>query len=185
MALLRGFASMSSAPHRRTAALTAVIFGLFSIGWFQWAQAVPAGRLGVWFDAGSAVALAVAIAGVAALIRSPGRELAGDTNRKYGVIVAVEFVAAFGGSALLGATGHADYIPPFVAAVVGLHFPFLAPVLGDPLLVVLGAVVTAIAVVAAVLGLTTDVAPVTVAAGGTAVALIGYSIQTLVRAFRA
>jgi hypothetical protein len=175
---------MRNTPDRRTAALTAVIFGFFSIGWFQWAQAAPAGRLAVWFDAGSVLALAVAIAGVVALIRSPRRELAADANRKYGVIVGIEFAVAFAGSFLLGITGHADYIPVLVAAVVGLHFPFLAPVLGDALLVPLGVVVTAVAVIGAVLGLTTDIAPGTVAAGGSAVALVGYSIQTLVRAFR-
>ncbi|MDQ1646704.1 MAG: hypothetical protein QOJ50_2888 [Cryptosporangiaceae bacterium] len=176
---------MSTAPHRRTAALTAIIFGFFSIGWFQWAQAVPAGRLAVWFDLGSVLALAVAIAGVVALIRSPARDMTKDARRKSGVIVGIEFAAAFAGSVLLRATGHADYVPVLVAAVVGLHFPFFVHILGDPLLVPLGVVVTAIAVTGGVLGLTTHIAPGTVAASGTAVALVTYSIQTLVRAFRA
>lgn len=120
------------------------------------------------------------------MARLAGRDdLAADMNRKYGVIVGIELAAAFAGSFLLGTTGHADYIPVLVAAVVGLHFPFLAPVLGDPLLVPLGVVVTAIAVTGGVLGLTTHIASGAVAAGGTAIALVTYSIQTLVRAFRA
>ncbi|MDQ1655952.1 MAG: hypothetical protein QOD41_1035 [Cryptosporangiaceae bacterium] len=176
---------MSTAPHRRTAALTAIVFGFFSIGWFQWAQAAPTGRLGVAFDLGSVLALAVAITGIAALIRSPARDMTRDARRKSGVIVGIEFAAAFAGSVLLRVTGHADYVPVLVAAVVGLHFPFLAPILHDPLLVPLGVVVTVIAVIGGVLGLTTDIAPGTVAAGGSAVVLVGYSIQTLVRAFRA
>jgi hypothetical protein len=162
-----------------------VILGFFAIGWFQWAQAVPPRGLGTWLDAGSVLAALVAVAGLVVVIRSPRRPDRGaSVGRRYGLIVGVEFAVALAGSVLLGTTGHAAYVPVLVAAVVGLHFPFLAPVLGDRLLVPLGVVVTAIAAAAAVQGLTTGAAPVTLAAGGSALALLAYAVLALVRAWR-
>jgi hypothetical protein len=72
----------------------------------------------------------------------------------------------------LGQAGQGDFIPVWVCAVVGVHFFALARLLEDPLLVPLGALVTAVAVVALVAGLATGVAPSTVTGVGFALAAL-------------
>jgi len=42
--------------------------------------------------------------------------------RAYWLVVALEIVALFGGAAILGTTGHSEYISAWFATVVGAHF---------------------------------------------------------------
>jgi hypothetical protein len=66
-----------------------------------------------------------------------------------------------------------------VCAVVGVHFFPLASLLGDRLLVALGASVTTVAVVALVAGLATGVAPSTVTGIGAGVLLTVFALAAL------
>jgi hypothetical protein len=83
------------------------------------------------------------------------------------------------GAAVLAAAGQSDFIPVWVCAVVGVHFFALARLLEDPLLVPLGALVTAVALVALVAGLATGVAPSTVTGVGAGTLLTGFALAAL------
>ncbi|XVV09366.1 hypothetical protein ACQP2X_31545 [Actinoplanes sp. CA-131856] len=82
---------------------------------------------------------------------------------------------------MLAWVGQSAYTPALVSAVVGLHFFPLVPVLGDPRLRVLGAVVCVVAVVALIAGLATSVAPGLIAGVGTGLALLVHAVLTLGR----
>ena len=104
------------------------------------------------------VAALVAVAGGIQAFRGPastGVLHDRQARRRYGVTVGVEFGLAGVGAAVLAAAGQGDFIPVWVCAVVGVHFFALARLLEDPLLVPLGASVTAVALVALVAGLAT------------------------------
>jgi hypothetical protein len=113
-------------------AFTALFLGFFAAAWFGWAQADS--DLGIWLTIGSILSLAAAVAGAVVGFRSPGDDSAmrsREANRRYGIIVGIEFATAFVGAAVLGATGAAAYIPVWICAVVDIHFFPLAPVLRD------------------------------------------------------
>jgi hypothetical protein len=71
-----------------------------------------------------------------------------DTSKTFGVVVAIEFVLAGVGAALLSARGKRDVIPVWIALVVGLHLFPVAAIIGYPLIHVIGALVTVAAVAA-------------------------------------
>lgn len=177
--------SPTPAARRRDRGLTALILGFFAAGWFGWGGAVPVPGLGLWLTVGNVAALVVAAVGAVVFIRNRSagagpRDRSAD--RRYGIIVGIEFGVAGVGAAILGATGHAEFIPVLVCAVVGIHFFPLAAVLGDRLLVPLGALVTAVAAAALVLEVTTDVAASTVTGLGAGVLLLAYAVLALVQA---
>jgi hypothetical protein len=93
--------------------------------------------------------------------------------------VGIEFGLAGLGAAVLGATGHPRFIPVWVCAVVGVHFFPLAPILRDPSLVPLGALISAVAVAALAVALTTGVAASTVTGIGAGVVLLVFGIVAL------
>ena len=176
---------MSTTDHpaaRPNGLLTALYLGLFATAWFSWGDGTAPEGLSGWLRAGAYAALAVAAAGAASAARhrSAGRAPRDrSADRKYLLIVLAEFAVAVGGAALLNATAYAGYTPAFVGAVVGLHFLPLARLLHDPLLVPLGTATTAIAVTAAIVAATTDVAAGTVAGTGIGALLLAYAILRL------
>lgn len=84
----------------------------------------------------------------------------------------VEFVAAFAGAAILGATDHQDCIAAWIAFVVGVHFFPLATVFGRASMRVAGTAICLVAIPAFVVGATTDTAPATVAGTGVGLVLL-------------
>ncbi|MGH3423861.1 MAG: hypothetical protein ACRDO8_03975 [Nocardioidaceae bacterium] len=140
----------------RDAAMMTLFLGFFASAWFSWAQAAPPDPWRAPLDIAAFAALAVAVVGgvQAWRHRSDGSVLAAPgAMRAYNIIVAVEFASCALGALALGWSGHAQYIPVWVALVVGAHFWPLAPLLANRLLVPLGAVL----VVAAAAGLAAGV----------------------------
>lgn len=106
-----------------------IIAGGFGAGWAFWAASgLSGGTAAVVRIAGFAIG-AVIVAG--ALFRrieaSPGRTAAttepGSMFRSGGYLVwvAVELIAIVVGNAVLGATGHGEYVAAWTALVVGVH----------------------------------------------------------------
>jgi hypothetical protein len=160
----------------RDLALTAVFLGFFAAAWFGWAQADT--DQPVLLGIASVVSLATAIAGLVIALRSSGEGSpmrSREANRRYGIMVGIEFALAFVGSAILGTAGLAAYIPVWVAFVVGVHFFPLAPVLRDPGIVPLGVAMCVVAAVGLVRALTTDVAASTFVGVAAGLLLLGYS----------
>ena len=96
----------------------------------------------------------------------------------------IEFALIGLGAVLLGVFGQPDYIPVWICAVVGVHFVPLAPVLRDRNLIPLAVLVTATAVIALLVGLTTDVAPSTITGVGAGLSLTVFGAIALVGAVR-
>jgi hypothetical protein len=168
---------------RRDRGMTALVEGFFAFVWFGWGQADASGGLRVALAVGGVAAVLVAAAGGVQAFRSPASTgVLHDRQqalRRYGITVGVEFTLAGVGAAALAAAGQADFIPVWVCAVVGVHFFALAPLLEDRLLVPLGALVTAVALVALAAGLATDVAPSTVTGVGAGVLLTVFALAAL------
>jgi|HubBroStandDraft_5_1064220.scaffolds.fasta_scaffold17958_4 hypothetical protein len=167
----------------RDAGSTALFLGFFGAAWFGWGQAAAPAAVRPWLTAGSVLAAVAAATGIAVMVRNraqPARMHDRAAGRRYGIIVGAEFGVAAVGAALLAIAGIPAYIPALVCAVVGIHFVPLAPVLADPLLIPLGAATCAVAILAVVLRLTSDVYPSTVTGVGAGALLTGYALGKLI-----
>lgn len=135
----------------RDAAATAAIFGFFASVWFGWAQEHPPKSWRPWLIAGSVLSLATMVAGGLLVWRhwSDGTAFDEGTSKAFGIVVGIEVVLAGVGAAVLGVRGKKEFIPVWIALVVGVHFFPVAAIIGYPLIHVVGALVT-IAALAAV-----------------------------------
>lgn len=134
----------------RDAAMTAVILGFFASGWFGWAQEKPPPTWPKWLGIGSGLSLLTAVVGGLLAWRhwSDGTAFDEDTSRAFGVVVAIEFGAAGLGAIALTLTRRKEYIPAWVALVVGLHLFPVAVLINYPLVHLPAALVTIVAVAA-------------------------------------
>lgn len=116
-------------------------FGLMSMVWFGWAQEDPPRSWRVWLGIGSTVGVLVALAFGFLVARSWAEPTALDGRYPlFGVLVAVEVVAAGAGCWLLHMRGADTWMAWWVAVVVAAHFVPLAWLLRDPGMAVVGAV---------------------------------------------
>jgi hypothetical protein len=95
--------------------------------------------------------------------------------RHYGIILGVEFGVAAAGAAGIALRGRPEYIAPWICLVVGVHFWPMATVLKSPPLIVLGGVLTAVAVVAVLVSRRTGLAPSAITGVGAGVTLLSYA----------
>jgi hypothetical protein len=132
----------------RDAAMTAAIFGFFGSVWLGMAQEAPPARWRPLLIAGSVVSILTAVAGGLLAWRhwGSGTVFDAETSPVFGIVVAVEFILAGVGAAVLAKRGHKDLVVSWIALVVGLHFVPLAWFFGFPLLGVMGVVMAAAAV---------------------------------------
>jgi uncharacterized membrane protein len=166
--------------------MTALILGFFAAAWFGWAQAEPPTSWIPWLTAGMLLSISVAVAGgVLAWLRRSGPSVMHDeeANRRYGIIVGIEFAVAAVGAVLLGRTGLSAYSAPWICLVVGLHFWALAPVLGDPALKLLCILFVAIALAAWLTGWRGEIAASAVTGLGAGLALLTFAVRGLAGAF--
>jgi hypothetical protein len=164
--------------------ITALVLGFFAVMWFGWGQAAASSVLGTALAVGSAASLVVAALGGIRAFRSRRTDGAlhePEARRRYGIVVGIETASCGVGAAVLGLTAGAAYVPVWICAVVGLHFFPLAAVLHAPPLRWLGAVVTAVAVGALLVGVSTGVAPSSVTGAGAGLALLAFATLMLAR----
>lgn len=134
----------------RDAAATAAIFGFFASAWFGWAQERPPAQWRAALIAGSIVSLVTALAGGIVTWRRWGEGTAFDaeTSRAFGIVVGIEFALAAAGVIVLAIRRRLSFSSAWVAFVVGVHLFPVATLLQFPLLYVVAAAVTAIALAA-------------------------------------
>lgn len=165
--------------------MTALILGFFATAWFGWAQAEPPASWLPWLTAGMFLSIAVAVTGsVLAWLRRSEPSVMNDeeANRRYGIIVGIEFGVAAAGAVVLGRSDHATFIAPWICLVVGLHFWALAPVLGDPALKLFCIAFVAIALAGWLIGWQGDVPASAVTGLGAGLALLIFALRGLYRA---
>ncbi|GGK14075.1 hypothetical protein GCM10011583_52610 [Streptomyces camponoticapitis] len=166
------------------------VMAFFGLGWTACGvtdMPVTAGR--AVFALGVAVTITFAVLGSRMSRRAADAPTSGeptaDRKKKAGLrfalVVVAEWVAIFVIARVLVATDHAEAIPAFVAAVVGVHFFPLARLFGVRVYHLTGAAICAAALAAAVLApLTSTPALWTALPGfGSAAALYATSVSLL------
>lgn len=151
---------MIDLSHPRDLVMIGAIFGAAAFVWAGWAQEQPPGMpwrvvLGILSVAGAVlVALCVPL-----VVRHWGAGSAFDTKGApfltYIIVFWVEVALMIGLSIWANAAGRADLIAPLILAIVGIHFLPLAWVFGQPILAVVGVILSAAAVVAALVDAST------------------------------
>jgi len=113
----------------RDHAMYAVIFGVFGISWFGWAQEDPPKswrmKLGVAIGISFIVAciggyIAFKNWGGASVFNTPGM------SRQFGIIVGIEFALASIGAGALHFLHKPKFVAAWIAFIVGAHFIPLA-----------------------------------------------------------
>ena len=162
----------------------AAVLALAGIAWFGWAQDDPPSSWVPFLAAGSVVSAVLLVALLVLLVRrrTAGISAMADprVRRGYWVTVAVEVVLIVGGNLVLAATGHPEYDAAWTLFVVGVHFVPLARIFQGPGLAVAGVVTALVAVLAAVIGLASDLAPSAAAGAGGGIVFVGYAVWVLV-----
>jgi hypothetical protein len=169
-------------PVGRARGVTVVVEGFFAFVWFGWGQAAAPSWLVVPLAVGTALGALVAVVGVVVTVRSAGGLTTvsdSGVRRRYGITVGVEFTLIGAGAAVLGAIGSAQWIAAWVCAIVGAHFFPLAGILENRSLRPLGALLLAVAMASLLVGLTSTVAPSTVAGPGAGLCLLAFGLATL------
>jgi hypothetical protein len=167
----------------RDDAMTALIFGFFASMWFGWAQERPPQSWRRWLTLASILSLVVGAAGGYLAWRHWGDGSAlsePGAMRRYGITVGIEFTLAGVGAAILGVRKQRDLIAPWICLVVGVHFAPLAPILKNPLLYVLAALMTVVALVAVPVARRRDLAPSLVTGVGAGASLLVFAIVSLI-----
>ena len=136
--------------HVRDLAATAAVFGFFASVWFGWAQEHPPRSWRPVLIAGSVASILAAVAGGLVTWRdwSAGTALDEPTSIRFAIVVGIEFALAGLGAGLLAWRRRSELIPVWIALVVGVHLFPVAVLFGSPWIHVIGALVTASALVA-------------------------------------
>ena len=135
----------------RDLAMYAAIFGFFGVVWFGWAQEKPPKSWRTWLGVGSVASAAITVLGLYLAITNWGAAtaLTREASITFGIVVGLEFAIAGIGAAVISKR-KPQYIPAWIALVVGAHFLPLAWIFKDSWLYLLTALACA-APVAAVL----------------------------------
>lgn len=107
-----------------------------------------------------------------------------STAQSFGVVVGIEVVVAGLGAAVLSCMRRSELTPAWIALVVGIHFIPLASLLKYPLLYVVAGGVVAMAVAAAPVARSRQVALSAVIGVGTGSALLAAALFSLVTVLR-
>lgn len=162
----------------RDSAMTALILGFFASSWFGWAQERPPAAWRTPLIVGSVLSLAIAVlGGVYAWRNWSGASALGDDGamRRYLILLGIEFGVAGLGAIALAATGHSQWLAPWICLVVGVHFWPMASVLENPMLVPLGILLALVAIAGVLVARGSDIAPSAVTGLGAGVCLLAFA----------
>lgn len=124
------------------------IFGLFSMVWFGWAQEKPPANWRIFLGLASGVALLMCSVGAyfSVIHWNDGSVLSHpETHKQYLMFVGIEFLLAGIGAYFFIKRNKNNYVAPWVALVVGIHFFWLKDLFQDPSLIILGVLLIGIA----------------------------------------
>lgn len=173
--------------HLRDAAMTAVIFGFFATSWYGWAQENPPPSWRRPLLAGTVVAGLTAAAGLALALShwSDGTVFDDETGRNFGIVVGIEFAAAAIGAGVLAALKRPQWMPVWIAFVVGVHLFPVAVILDYPAIHVVAALVTVVSLVAIPASRARSLTPSAVVGAGSGASLTLGALFSLVTALTA
>jgi hypothetical protein len=144
----------------RDYAMYATIFGFFGMIWFGWAQENPPKSWRAWLGIGSVLSVVTMVAGIylAATNWGAASTLTRETSIAFGIVFWTEFILAGIGAWILAAKHKKQYIPAWIAFVVGVHFLPLAWIFQDWWLYLLTSLTTTMAIVAVIVAKKTGIA---------------------------
>lgn len=160
------------------------IFGMFSFSWFGWAQEKPKANWRIYIGIASGVALLVSLLGVYLSIHNWNEPsaLSDQTSfTTYLITVFIEFFVAGVGAFLFIRKKAKDYVAPWIAFIVGIHFISLVSVFDDPSLYVLAALLVAVSIFAVIAAPKLQVASSAITGIGSGTVLFGFAILGLIR----
>lgn len=168
----------------RDYAMYASIFGMFSFSWFGWAQENPRSSWRKYLGIASGIAMLVCLTGVYLSIRNwdePSALSESTSFRQYLISVYVEIFLAGAGAVWLILRKRKDFVAPWIAFIVGIHFISLADVFEDPGLYLLAALLVAVSVASLYVSRKLRVANSATTGIGAGTALFGFALSGLIR----
>jgi hypothetical protein len=139
----------------------AAVFGWFSVCWFGWSQERPRDSWRKYI-------------GIATLTDN-------NSFKTYLITVYIEFAAAGAGAYFFIRRKAKEYVAPWIAFVVGIHFIGLVRVFDDPSLYVLAVLLVAVSVIAVITAPKLKVASSAITGIGSGTVLFGFAVLGLVR----
>lgn len=162
----------------------AAILGFFSLSWFGWAQEKPRESWRKYLGMASGVSLLVCLIGVYLSVNNwnaPSALSDTSTFQTYLITVYIVFFLAGAGAIVLLLRKRGNYVAPWIAFIVGIHFVGLAPVFHDNGLYILAALIVAISIASLFISRTLNVANSAITGIGTGCSLLIFAVIGLIR----
>lgn len=160
------------------------IFGLFSFIWFGWAQENPRKSWRKYIGIASVIAILVSFLGIYLSVmnwREPSALSTTKAFNSYMIFVWIEIILCGLGAFLFIRFKKSDYIAPWIAFIVGIHFFGLKSVFHDVSLYILGALLIGIAIISLWVSKKLNVANSAVTGIGAGIVLFCFAILGLTR----
>jgi len=162
----------------------AAIFGFFSFVWFGWAQEKPRPGWRVYLGIASGISFLVCLFGVYLSVKNwnaPSALSDADSYRQYLIFFYLEIILAAAGAFVLMRKKRGQFVAPWVAFIVGVHFIGLKTVFEDFSLYLLAALLIGVSVIAIFVSPKLKVAYSAITGIGSGTALFAFAILGLVR----
>ena len=168
----------------RDYAMYASIFGMFSFSWFGWAQENPRPSWRKYIGIASGVSLLICLIGIYLSITN--WDAPSVLNNKtsfdnYLISVYIELFVAGAGASILLKCKFNDYVAPWIAFIVGIHFISLKSVFNDFSLYLLAALLVAVSITSLFISKKLNVANSAITGIGTGTVLFAYALLGLIR----
>jgi len=163
----------------------AAIFGMFSVCWFGWAQERPRASWRVYISIASGIALLVGVYLSVTHWDAPSALNDKTAFGNYLISVYVEFFLAAVGAVALMRWKRKDYVAPWIAFIVGIHFIGLKSVFDNASLYVLAALLVIVSIISVLLAPKLKVANSALTGIGSGAVLFAFAIMGLIRYFTA
>ncbi|WP_028548035.1 hypothetical protein [Paenibacillus sp. UNC451MF] len=168
----------------RDYAMYASIFGMFSFCWFGWAQENPRASWRKYLGIASGIALLICLIGIYLSVTNWDAPSAlSDTTsfKNYLISVYIEFFLAGAGAFVFIKMKRNQFVSPWVAFIVGIHFIGLKTVFDDPSLYLLAALLVAVSIIALFTFQKLHVASSAITGIGAGTVLFGFAVLGLIR----
>ncbi|MBM7551244.1 hypothetical protein [Thalassobacillus pellis] len=152
--------------------------------WFGWAQENPRKGWRKYIGSAAVAALLVGLIGIYLSVTNWHEPTALSTTtayHQYLLVVTIEFLLAGIGAFLLIKRKKKDYIAPWIAGMVGIHFFWLTSIFNDGSLSILAVLLIAVALVSLFLSKKLQVANSAITGVGSGTVLFGFAIAGWIR----
>lgn len=160
------------------------IFGVFGSSWFGWAQEKPRESWRKYLGIASVLSLLVGLLGIYLSVNNWNESSAlseAGVFKNYLIIVFVEFFIAGIGAFLSIKYKRKDYVAPWIAFIVGIHFFWLKSIFQDSSLYLLASLLIAVSIISLFLSKKLNVANSAITGIGAGTALFCFAILGLIR----